>query len=473
MQTTSEISEQKNTQELLDVEKKTFKQYLFLFSGQQVSLLGSSIVSFAIVWWITITTQSEMMLGIASLIALGPYVLAAPFSGLLADKFNRKTLLIIFDTAQAVLTVVLSILFMTNHASLAVVFVILGLRGTAQAFHTPVSMSILPSMVPQKHLSRMNGLSYLFGGLINIVGPAIGAALFAIPGINIGMILWADVITYAIALIPLLVITIPSVNNKEEKEENVPFIVQMTEGFTALKSIKGMVALLVGAMFVNFFMSPLNGLLPMFVNKVHGGTEANYALVVGLLQAALVLGGLIMAIFKGVKKPVLFFLGSILFQTLCQISLIFIPTTLPGRFWIIGGLLFLFAIPFAFIDVSFITSLQILIPKEKMGRVTATIMAITPAIRPLGYFLSGVIAEYTGINIVLVVSAITSAVVLLLIYLFTPLRHLDSVIQKTLEENSKEQVNEELISDSIIVDEEAISLKTAFPEPIEQATSSK
>ncbi|HUT80593.1 MAG TPA: MFS transporter [Candidatus Bathyarchaeia archaeon] len=428
---------EKQTEELvvIDETKRRFKHFLFLFSGQQISLLGSSIVSFAIIWWLTITTQSELMLGIASLVSLGPYVLVAPFSGMLADKVNRKMLLIIIDASQAMLTVTLSILFLTNNISIAVVFVILGLRGTAQAFQAPVSMSVTPSMVPQKHLSRINGLSYLFSGLINIVGPVIGAALFAIPGINIGMILWIDIGTFGIALIPLLIVKIPPVSKPDQLTGEISktsFIAQVSEGFNALKSIKGMIALLFGAMIINFFFSPLMALLSLFINKTHGGLEGDFALVIGLLQAAIVIGGLFMSFFKGFKKPVLFLVFSVLFQSLCQIALTFVPTDLSSRFWIIGAILFAFALPFAIIDVTFITSIQLMVPKEKLGRVIATIMAITPAIRPLGQFLSGVIAEFVGINAVLIVTAVLGIASLVLIYLTTPLKNLDSEIHKTL-----------------------------------------
>ncbi|MBN1328389.1 MAG: MFS transporter [Candidatus Heimdallarchaeota archaeon] len=445
----SDIEKQGKIPVVIDETKRTFKHFLFLFSGQQISLLGSSVVSFAIIWWLTVTTQSEMMLGIASLVSLGPYVFAAPFSGILADKANRKMLLIIIDASQALLTVTLSILFLTNNISLAIIFVILGLRGTAQAFHTPVSMSLAPSMVPQKHLSRINGLSYLFSGLINIIGPAIGAALFAIPGINIGMILWIDIATFGIALIPLLIVKIPPVVKPKqlcESPSKTSFVSQISEGFTALKGVKGMIALLFGAMIINFFFSPLLALLSLFVNKVHSGSEGNYALVVGLLQAAIVVGGLFMSFFKGFKKPVLFLVFSVLFQSLCQIALTFVPTNLPSRFWIIGSILFAFALPFAIIDVTFITSLQLMIPKEKLGRVIATVMAITPAIRPLGQFLSGVIAEFVGINAVLIVTAILGITSLVIIYLFTSLKKLDSEIQKTLKrEMSKSDENEDII----------------------------
>ncbi len=427
--------------EIIYDSKRRFKHFLFFFSGQQISLLGSSIVSFAIIWWLTVTTQSELMLGIASLVSLGPYIFVAPFSGVFADRFNRKMLLIIIDAFQASVTVVLAILFLTNHISIAVIMVMLGIRGVAQAFHQPISMSVTPVMVPKKHFSRINGLGYLVGGIINIIGPAIGAALLAIPGINIGMILWVDVLTFGIALIPLLIIKIPSAITSKEKEEQVKesFVAQFTDGFRTLKSIKGMVALIFAAMVFNFFMSPLFGLLPLFVNKIHGGTEVEYAIVVGMLQAAIVIGGLVMSFFKGFKKPILFFIISAMMQVVFQIALTFIPTDFNGRFWTIGALLFALILPISIIDVSFMTSLQMLIPKEKFGRVIGTIMAISPAIRPLGQFLSGVIAEFVGINWVLIVSGILAATSLLSFYLFSPIRRLDRTIKGIMESIEKKQ----------------------------------
>ncbi|NHJ47911.1 MAG: MFS transporter, partial [Asgard group archaeon] len=352
---------------VIDDSKRRFRHFLYFFSGQQVSLLGSSVVSFALIWWLTVTTQSELMLGLASLVSLGPFILAAPFSGLLADRFNRKRLLIIVDSIQALITVTLSILFITNHTSIPIIFVVLGLRGTAQAFHVPVSASIAPTMVPQKHLSRINGISYLFSGLVNIIGPVVGAALLAIPGVNIGNVLWIDVITFGIALVPLLFIKIPSVVDKTKGKKQESFILKITDGFSVLKETKGMVALIFGGMLLNFFMSPLTGLLSLFINKIHLGNETNFAIVVGMLQAGIVIGGLLMSIFKGFKKPILFFLGALVIQAFLQIGLTLIPTTINGRFWIMGSILFLYAIPFAVIDVSFITTIQLLIPKEKLG----------------------------------------------------------------------------------------------------------
>lgn len=453
-----QVSEIDKTKEEFDIieSKRKFRHYLSYWAGQQASLLGSSIVSFAIIWWLTVETQSEMMLGIASLISLGPFVFIAPISGVIADRFNKKALLLTFDALQALVTVTLSILFLTNNVSVAVIFVILGVRGIAQAFHQPVSMAVAPTMVPADKLSRINGLSYLCSGAINIVGPVVAVALLAIPGINIGRILWVDIGTFIIALIPLIIVKIPSIEIKEE-EAKLSFVVQFMDGINTLRSIKGMTALLFGAMMINFFGTPLAALLTLFVNKVHSGNEANYALVSGMLQAALVVGGIIMSFLRGLKKPVLFMISSVIFMYVCQGALAFIPTNIDGRFWIMGSILFVYALPIAVIDVVLITSIQLLIPKEKLGRVMAVAMAISPAIRSLGLFLSGVIAEFIGIQLIFIISSIIGIIVLLLIYLFTPMKLMDKEIYRVMNEAKDKEArsSKELIGD-LVTEEDLI-----------------
>lgn len=101
---TSEVIE-KSIQE--DLEKKRFRDYLWFFSGQQLSILGSSIVSFVLIWWMSKATNSELMLGLASLCSLGSFLKVAPFSGVIADRAKRKPLLLSVDVLQALFTVVL------------------------------------------------------------------------------------------------------------------------------------------------------------------------------------------------------------------------------------------------------------------------------------------------------------------------------------------------------------------------------
>ena len=177
-------------------------------------------------------------------------------------------------------------------------------------------------------------------------------------------------------------------------------------------------------------------MLPLLVSKIYSGIESDYALVVGMFQSALVIGGLIMSFVKNIKKPVLILMLGIVCMYICQAVIAFIPTNFEARFWIIGIVIFLFALPTAVIDVAFITSIQLLIPKEKLGRVMAAIMAIAPAIRPLGQFLSGIIAEFIGIQMLLIFSSIIGLIIIGFLYRLSPMKLIDEEITRIMKVNN-------------------------------------
>ncbi|HUU77867.1 MAG TPA: MFS transporter [candidate division Zixibacteria bacterium] len=438
-------------EEMERIEKKRFRHFIYFFSGQQISILGSSVVSFVLIWWITETTQSELMLGLASLCSLGPYLLVAPFSGVIADKANRKMLLLVVDALQASFTIVLTIIFMffydpnssTNNIPFLIgsIFVTLGLRGAMQAFHSPTVGAMVPTMVPEKHLSRMNGLAYLISGVINVGGPAIGAVLLGVFGISLTM--WIDVITFSIAVIPLIFIKIPSIS-KEARKERPPFFTEFKEGISTIKDIKGLFALIFIATLINFFLSPLSTLLPIFVNKVHGGNKENYALVVGILQAGMIVGGLFMTFFKGFKNKIRTAIILVGVMFLGQALLYVVPTTINGRFWIIGVLLFLAILTNPAANVSLSTSLQVIVPKDKMGRVSSVLGFMSMAITPFGNFLSGLIGEFVPIGILFLASSIIGIVIMFGIYYLSSAKNLDKEISRKIEEIKRlKEVEEE------------------------------
>lgn len=447
--------------------KKKFRDYLFFFSGQQISILGSTIVSFALIWWLSETTNSELMLGLASLCSLGPFLLVAPFSGVIADRVKRKPLLVTVDSLQSLFTVILTIIFMVYFVPnpddptviankmllIAFVFVTLGLRGVMQAFHSPVVSAMVPSMVPQKHISRINGASYLVSGVINVIGPAIGALL--LNAIDISLIMWLDIITFAIAVIPLILIKIPLAQKQIEGKQPT-FFAQFKEGINVLKDIKGLLAFMLGATLINFFFSPIGTLLPLFISKVHLGGKENYALVIGLLQAGTIVGALFMTFFKGFKKKVRSIVICVVILFLGQGLLITIPNSINARFILIGFILFISLIPNAMANTTFSTSLQVIVPKEKMGRVFSVVMFMVMAITPIGTFLSGLIGEYVPMGILFTVSSVLGVISFLSIYFFSPARYLDNVIEQRIallkkaeEDSAEEEETIELIHEEI------------------------
>lgn len=461
------------------IEKKRFRHFIYFFSGQQVSLLGSSIVSFVLIWWITETTQSELMLGLASLCSLGPFLLVAPFSGVIADKANRKMLLLIVDALQASFTVALTIIFMlyydpnsTNNNIpflIGSIFVTLGLRGAMQAFHSPTVGAMIPTMVPEKHLSRINGLAYLINGIINVGGPALGALFLGIFGVSLTM--WIDIITFSIAVIPLIFIKIPSIS-KEARKERPPFFEEFKEGFSTIKNIKGLFAMIFIATLINFFLSPLSTLMPIFINKVHGGNEDNYALVIGLLQAGMIVGGLFMTFFKGFKNKIRSAIMCVGVMFLGQAALIFVPTTFVGRFWIIGAILFVAILTNPAANVSFNTSIQVIVPKDKMGRVGAVLSFLAMAITPLGNFLSGLIGEFVPIGYLFVASSVVGFLLMISIYYISSARNLDGVIKEKIKELEEKELEE---SKALEEDKEEITIDSTISvsEPISFETKAK
>ena len=295
----------------------------------------------------------------------------------------------------------------------------------------------------------------MVSGVIRVVGPVLGAIFLAL--FDLGPILWIDLITFCIALIPLIFIKIPSVMKKEEKEQK--FSKQLIDGMRVLKETKGLISLLFAATLINFFFTPISTLLPMFVNKVHMGTQQDYAIVVSLLEAGVIAGSLLMTFFKGFKNKIQTAVIGINILFIGAALLIFIPTTLPSRFWLMGSILFVSIAPNPVANVSFITVMQILIPKDKMGRVMSFASILAMAITPIGTFLSGLIGEFVNLGVLFTTTSLIGLASFLLIYFLTPARHLDRRINErtTLKQNDVDKKADIKQKDFTIEPSEAIA----------------
>ncbi|MHA1472948.1 MAG: MFS transporter, partial [Promethearchaeota archaeon] len=146
--------------------QQTFKKYLLFWTGQLFSILGSSITQFVIVWWITITTGSILILSMASFIYILPMTIVIPIAGVLTDKWNRKKIIMAVDSFQALVTLIVILLFNFEMANPVLIIAINGLLGLFQGFHIPTVNAIIPTMVPKDRLSRMNGVSFLFSSFL-------------------------------------------------------------------------------------------------------------------------------------------------------------------------------------------------------------------------------------------------------------------------------------------------------------------
>ena len=408
--------------------KKSFRNYLYFWSGQLFSLFGSMVVYFVIIWWITEETQSPVYLAIGSFLFIICQVIFMPIAGVLADRLNRKVIILVADSLQAVTTLILLVLFQMNLANVWTVLIFIGIRSIFQAFHLPAVNSIIPAMVPKENLSRINGINFLFTGVVQIIAPLIGAILMILIPIN--TILWVDLITFFIALVPLALIQIPSAENHEEKVEKKSFFREFKQGLQTIKVIPGLVTIIFLSMLLNFLIRPFDTLMPYYINVFHGGSATHLAIVLIFFQGGMIFGALITSIKKTWKSKMKVIFGCI---TILMMGYGFMALAPPGGYLVIGigGIAMGLALPI--INALYQTFIQTVVPADKMGRITAIDSSLSMSISPIGTLISGPLAEVFGVNNLFLYCAILGIIVTILVWRFTRIKNVDYDSRSELE----------------------------------------
>lgn len=395
----------------------TFKHYLIFWIGQLFSLLGSSIIHFVIVWWITKITGNAIMLGFANFLGMLPLIILTPIFGVYIDKWNRKLIIAIADFFQAIITLWIILLFFLGIENVMAIILINSLRGICQAFHFPTVKAIIPIMIPKEKLSRMNAIDYLFNGVVQIFGPVIAAVLYAL--FPIILILWVDVITFVIAFIPLILIKIPSITHIESTTQN-NFFKDFRLGIKGLKAVPGLIILLVLISVVNFLSHPFGTLLPLFIESNHNGEEFDLAFVMALIQGGMILGAVFASSKKDWKNRVMVITVCISISVIGYILASISPT---GNFLVIGigGMIRAAMVPL--ININFLTIIQLHVPPEKQGKVMSFVVSLAWAVIPLASLISGPLAELMGIELLYLSFAILELLSVILTLLFTNIRY--------------------------------------------------
>jgi len=416
--------------------KQTYNSYLIFLMGQLISIIGSSVVFFAVIWWITIETESAIVISISATLSFIPQLIMIPIAGTLSDMWDRKKTIIISDTMQAATTFIIIMSFLLGNPNFWIVISMNSIRGVFNTFHRPAVNAIIPLMVPRENLSRLNGFRMLSTNVITILSPGISAWLLNV--LSFQQILWIDIITCFIALIPLMFITIPAIAKKPQTKSKLSgtriFWKNFKEGFVTIKETPGLLILGIWSALLNFLIVPFNVLMPYFVRFSHQGMETNLALVVTGTQLGFVLGSLITTIKKKwnnkirviIYTGILFCIGNIL------------TAIAPyQQFWVIflGRLLFGTTIS---IGISmYMTIMQLAVPPEKQGRIFSFDNFISTAITPISTMFAGFIVELVGIVPVFVAAGIFGIIVNIGIAMTGVMKIKYSSSELKVEENEK------------------------------------
>ena len=404
--------------------RNSFQAFIFFWIGQLFSILGSNIVSFVIIWTITdLAPNNNTVLSIAAFLAFIPFVIFVPIAGVIADKWNKKYLILIADSLQALLTLVYIILVFIGVLQIWHIYIIGFLRGTCGAFHEPVSFSVLSIMVPKDKLSRMNGMNALFVSMVRIIAPVLAGFLMFF--MEIVWVLSIDIVTFLIALIPIIYIVFPDFIDKKstledelkEKSDskdngNGSFWDHIKEGIHAIRQIPGLMTIMLMATLSNFFFQPLDALLPNFIRYEHFGGKQELAYFLAFLNFGMFLGAIVMSIKKHWKHMTSVTITGLFSTSIFYVILGLIP---PGNFIALYSVASVFLLFNAIVNGLFLTMIQLMIPPEKMGRVISVIITMSSFASPLGLILAGPVADLLGsISLLYIICGILSAMVLIL-----------------------------------------------------------
>lgn len=379
------------------VPEKWAAKFFTIWVGQAFSLVGSSLVQFALVWWLTRETGSATVLATATLIAMLPQIFLGPFAGTFIDRWNRKTVMIVADSLIALATLVLIYLFIIGRQSIWAIYAILLIRSAGGSFHYPALQASTSLMVPKQHLARIAGLNQTLYGVINIIAPPLGALLISI--LPTQSVLFVDVITAAIAVSLLAIVSIsqPARIQAQANGElkTTSFRQDLREGWNYMTAWPGLLAVAILAMLINFLLTPASSLIPLMVTKEYLGGVPQLGLLDSIFGIGVIIGGLILSAWGGFKKRILTSMVGIIGIG----AGILVFGSLPSHlFYLALSGIFMLGFMQVFANGPLNAILQATVDPGMQGRVLSLIGAGATAMSPLSLLVAGPVADAFGVR---------------------------------------------------------------------------
>ncbi|MFH1819393.1 MAG: MFS transporter [Pseudomonadota bacterium] len=361
-----------------------------IFGGQAMSLVGSSLTQFVLLWWITDTTGSVTALSAAGMAALLPQAVLGPLGGTLADRYSRRLLMITADVVSALCMLVLIALFLTERIELWHAYTMMAVRSAMQAFQAPAASASVAMLVPRSFVVRAAGLNQSLQSLTVVAAAPMGA--LAIGVMPIGWALSIDVFTALLGIVPLLCFRIPQTASRETRRSGLwsefregLYLVWHTPGLRQLYLLLGVVVLAIMPTFV---------LVPLLVKVHFGGGASQVALMEGLAGGGMLLGGMLMAAMAP-RRLVRWTLAGFAVSCASIALTAMAPASLFGvavAWWVMSGISFVLG------NAPLTALLQTTIPNQLQGRVLALLTTFMALAAPVGLALAAPLGEWVGIR---------------------------------------------------------------------------
>ena len=371
---------------------ENWKKNIILFlSSQTISLFGSALVQYAIMWHITLTTESGLMMTLFIICGFIPTFILSPFAGVWADRYNRKILIILSDGLIAISTLILAIVFLMGYDAIWLLFVMAAIRAIGTGIQTPAVGAILPQIVPKDKLTKVNGTNGSLQAVIMFVAPMVSAALLSMASLEI--IFFIDVITAAIAIITLLAFLKISVHKKATEKQTTSYYNDFIQGVTYIKNHDFLKKFFL--FFAVFFvlMAPAAFLTPLQVTRSFGDDVWRLTVIEIAFSIGMMAGGGLIASWGGFKNKVHTMVFASLLMGVCTFAL-----GIVSIFWIYLIFMAVFGIAMPVFNTPTTVLLQEKVEESYLGRIFGVFGMISTSMMPLGMLIFGPIADVIKIE---------------------------------------------------------------------------
>jgi DHA3 family macrolide efflux protein-like MFS transporter len=375
-------------------DNKPWKTTFFtIWSGQALSILGSQLVQFALIWHLTVQTGSATVLATASLVGMLPNVVLGPFIGTLVDRWNRRQIMLVADSIVALATLLLVALFALDFVEIWHIYAVILIRSLASTFHGNAMSASTSLMVPVEQLTRIQGLNQLLNGGLNVVAAPLGALLLGM--LPMQGILFIDVITALFAILPLIFIQVPQPERNGVDAEKTTVWTDFKAGLRYMISWPGLLIIGLMTVGINFTIIPAFSLLPLMIKDYFGGGAIHLSWVESAMGAGMILGGALLGIWGGFSRKILTSLVGLMGMGAGTLILALSPASAISL--AVGAALLVgFMTPMTM--GPFFAVIQSTVEPEMQARVFSLLSSVGTGITPLGLMIAGPVADRFGIQ---------------------------------------------------------------------------
>lgn len=374
--------------------KKWKSQFIVVALGQAISMLGSQGVQFALSWWLAEKTSSPLMLGISGIVAYLPMSLFSPIAGIAADRYNRKFISIFSDMTMGMIALIYAVLLFFLDLPVWTVFVMLCVRGIGSTFQQPAIQSIIPQLVPKDQLVKTNGWMQLLNSGSFLLGPVIGASLYAI--FPMSVVLMSDVVGAILASVALAVVKIPKLEKTENEKQR--FVTEIKEGLQVFREDKKLFYIVIAEALCMFFYAPLSSFYPLMTSDYFDlsamyGSAVELSFAIGMIVSSLLFSS-VLKVERKIRVSFIGLLGMGIASVICGV----IPPVYIGWFFFAASCMCL-GVAENVHTIPLTAYIQETVAPKKMGRAFSVLTLISSVPMPVGLLFSSPIAEKVGVNV--------------------------------------------------------------------------